>query len=394
MAQGETGHMRILFISPRFPLPAIKGDKLRAWQFLQHLSAAHEVTLVSCIETDDEKRLLRRAGNLCRVETATFDLVRRAFLASPALLRKEPFQAALFRTRGLRRLVREYAPQADVIHCNTLRAAGLVPRDWTKPLVVDFIDSLSGSFRQRARLGGRVRGAFMRREAARLEAYERALARRATLALAVSDAEAARLGENVKTVPHAVDTELFMPPPSAKGRDGIVMTGNFAYGPNVEGAQWFVREVLPRVLEKAPETWLRIVGANPDRKVRKLESNVVEVTGEVASVAAELRDAAVAVAPMKTCTGVQTKVLEAMACATPVVATSAANAGIDAPPEVMSIADDAPAFAGAVAALLSDVKEAKLMGGNARAFVEERYSTAVSGARLLELYAGLEGGHG
>ena len=95
----------------------------------------------------------------------------------------------------------------------------------------------------------------------------------------------------------------------------------------------------------------------------------VTVTGEVADVRGHLAAARVAVAPLRLARGVQNKVLEAMAMALPVVATPAAAEGIDHR-DTLAVADEALAFASAVADLLDGPGD---LGTRARARVVERY---------------------
>ena len=75
----------------------------------------------------------------------------------------------------------------------------------------------------------------------------------------------------------------------------------------------------------------------------------IEVTGEVPDVADWLCRAKVAVAPLRIGAGMQNKIIQAMACEVPVVATSVANEGIGATPgEHLIVCDDAASFAQAV----------------------------------------------
>jgi glycosyltransferase involved in cell wall biosynthesis len=81
----------------------------------------------------------------------------------------------------------------------------------------------------------------------------------------------------------------------------------------------------------------------------------------------------VAVAPLRIARGIQNKVLEAMAMATPVVVSPQALEGIDAEPGTeLVLADGAAAFVEAVSNLLS--RQADAMGRAARAKVERQYS--------------------
>jgi len=100
----------------------------------------------------------------------------------------------------------------------------------------------------------------------------------------------------------------------------------------------------------------------------------VSLAACVPAMAPELAAATVAVVPLRAGSGLQNKVLEAMAAGTPVVATPRAVAGlaVRAGDEVL-VAEDAAGLAAAVVALLRDPARARAQARAARAVVERRY---------------------
>ena len=168
----------------------------------------------------------------------------------------------------------------------------------------------------------------------------------------------------------------------------IVFTGNMGYFPNVNAAVWFAREVLPRVREVRPEARFLIVGTRPARAVRDLAKDpAVVVTGRVEDVGPYLRRATLAVAPMRSGSGQQFKILEAMASGAPVVATAAEAEQVGAEPgRELLVADEAAAFAAAVVALLNDPARARGLAERARRLVEERFTWRRSVDALEAVY--------
>ena len=84
--------------------------------------------------------------------------------------------------------------------------------------------------------------------------------------------------------------------------------------------------------------------------------------------------ATVAVVPVRAGSGLQNKVLEAMAAGTPVVTTPRAAAALDVEPgEHLLVAEDAAGLAAAALGLLRDPARARLLARAARALVERRY---------------------
>jgi len=383
--------MRILFLAPRFPLPATKGDQLRAWQFIQALAEEHAVTLLTYRSADVTDAAVRAAEPVCRVELVP----RRGAVAgaAAAAFGRLPVQTGYYTAPPMRRRVRELAATHDMLHANTFRMLGNVPDRLPIPLVVDFIDALSLYFRDLAGWCPSVLRPFVRIEARRAAAYERALVDRAAWACAVSQHDAAAIGPGVAVLPHSIDPNTFAPPPQDAPRDGIVFTGNLRYPPNRDAALWLASAVMPKVIARVPGARLRIVGVDPPAALRRVRTPGVTVTGRVPDMAEELGRAAVAVAPMRMGCGVKTKILEAMGCATPVVATPMANRGIDARDgEEIVLAADVETMAGEVAALLTDRARAQRIGAAGRRLVAARFSWETVNRHLLAAYARLARG--
>ncbi len=383
--------MRILVVTPRFPLPTIKGDKLRSWQMIRTLAAAHEVTLLSYVGSKEELRLIGEVEEICRVETVPFNTAFRGFELLKSIGGSKPYQVHLYDSPQMRRRVENLIAGSDIVHLSTLRVAGNLPLHLGPKLVVDFTDAFSLNFKRRAESSGFLLRGLLREELRRLVSFESDLVERSDLAMAVGSVDALALGEKVKVVPNSVDLETFHPPGKDFPRNDIIFTGNLNYTPNVAAAIYMATEILPLVLRECPSAKLRLVGANPSQKVRALASRNVIVTGYVPSIADELRKARVAVAPLVGGAGLQNKILEAMACATPVVSTSIANAGImaRADKEIL-VADDPENFAASVVVLLKDGDKAAEIGHNGRAFVMENFSRDRIGRMVLDLYSRLD----
>jgi glycosyltransferase involved in cell wall biosynthesis len=90
--------------------------------------------------------------------------------------------------------------------------------------------------------------------------------------------------------------------------------------------------------------------------------------------------------------GIQNKVLEAMATATPVVATATAVRALNAQPgRDVLVAEDAPALARLILELLGDPGWATAVGAAGRAYVERAHRWEDAAARLEELYLAAAG---
>lgn len=157
----------------------------------------------------------------------------------------------------------------------------------------------------------------------------------------------------------------------SNGSPLIVFTGQMDYRPNIDAVTWFARDILPLISKRHPAHFA-IVGRAPTAAVKALAGDHVTVTGAVDDVRGWLAAAAVCVAPLKLARGIQNKVLEAMAMARPVVASTAAAEGIDHA-DTIGVADTAQDFADRIATLIETPDTAAALGRAARAQVVRRY---------------------
>jgi glycosyltransferase involved in cell wall biosynthesis len=151
------------------------------------------------------------------------------------------------------------------------------------------------------------------------------------------------------------------------------------YRPNVDAMLWFGLNVLPRVRRQL-DVRLQIVGMNPHPRLNSLRALPdVELTGAVEDIVPYIRGASVYLTPMRVGGGTRFKVLEALACARPLVSTTLGVEGIPVRGgEHVLIADDARSFADAVVSLLRDQAaggaRSRALGEAARSFVEKQFT--------------------
>jgi glycosyltransferase involved in cell wall biosynthesis len=123
--------------------------------------------------------------------------------------------------------------------------------------------------------------------------------------------------------------EVHQDAPGLAGRSGAVFVGSFAHAPNVDAAEWLLREIWPHAHAAQPQLRLHLVGAEAPASLRALAAAPgVELHGHVADLDALLDRCRVSVAPLRYGAGVKGKVNQALARGLPVVATGCAAEGM------------------------------------------------------------------
>jgi glycosyltransferase involved in cell wall biosynthesis len=147
---------------------------------------------------------------------------------------------------------------------------------------------------------------------------------------------------------------------------------------------------MPRVWRERPNVRVNIVGHNPPRQLRDLithHASGITLLGSVPDIRPYLQQAGVAVAPMPYGAGIQNKVLEAMACATPVVATPQAVSAIQAIDGEHLLLGAPPAvFARQVLRLLEDANLRARVGAAGRRYAETHHDWNTIAKQLEEIY--------
>lgn len=200
------------------------------------------------------------------------------------------------------------------------------------------------------------------------------------------------LDANVPTVPkyvvpNGVDTSYFTPSSETPEPYSLVFTGAMSYLPNNDGVLYFLDNIFPLILKKAPETKVYIVGSNPPERLTRRASRNIIITGFVEDVRPYVRRASAHIVPLRMGSGTRIKVLEAMAMKKPIVTTSIGCEGIDiVNNETAIVADEPIAFAEGVLKLLRDNVLRLKLSANGFELVNEKYEWSVIGKEVEHLY--------
>lgn len=393
---------RILALTSRVPWPAREGHQLRSYHVLDALASQHEVHLLSCLRGEDDPA----ADSPLRDKLADFEAMpipveqsRIALTSALArgVLARTPFVVAKYAFAALRRHVAEIAGQFDLIHVDMLPLMAVVtsinPRI---PIVLNAHNVEHALLAARLRVEPRVAvRTFLRNQLPKLHAFECDACSRASTVLACSEDDAAQLRRlapdtPVQVVPNGVDLEMNRPggPPSRPLQ--MVFVGQMGWFPNRDGVEWFLSDILPRVLAEQPLAHFVVVGKSGSLVVPEgLRANV-ELAGFVDDVRRPVLESAVYVVPLRAGSGTRLKVLEAMALGKAIVTTRIGSEGIELEPGRDALfADDANGFARAIMRLMKGPEEIEKLGAAARKVAERRYDWTQIGRTMLPAYASL-----
>lgn len=389
--------MRICVVHPYPVHSAAVGGTTRVYGLVRHLAARHRVSVATHASGDPE------ADEAAVADLAELGVEQRMFRRPrPSLARRVGWLLApdpYFVSRNLNPSLSDALERmsgdvggVDVIHTEFAYLHPLLPRGAGRPaLVLAEQETMSVAVERLRRIPARDKNLYERyleRRGPRVERFERRVLPRYDRVFAISEREAERMsrlaGREVPVVPHVVSTSRFVPG-EGDGDGSVLFVGNYAHRPNLHGLLWMVEEVWPRVRAAVPDASLRVVGPGLDEaSVRRLESEPgVEAVGWVEDIVRAYQRCGLFVNPLHSGSGMRGKVLEAFACARPVVSTAVGMEGIAAVDGCHArVADSPEEFGSAVVAYLRNPDLGRRHGAAARSLVCERYDVEVVLDRL------------
>lgn len=390
--------MRILFLTSRMPYPPVGGDRHRVFHIVRTAAeAGHSVHLVTFdTHARDPVEIAPLEAVASSVDVVPLPRLLSAFRAFRALPGRFPLQAAYYRSRRMRDRVeaalRRVKPHVVVTHLFRMAPYALphVGRGSAR-WVLDLTDVISAGIERSMPYRRGPSEWIYRIEGPRIRDYEARVAPRFDECWVVSEAEARHLtalapSARIRVVPIGMPHDRFRAD-AAREPARLLFIGFHEVFHNQDAVRFLVQEILPRVRAAVPEATLDIGGKGSEALGAWARVPGARILGFVPDLEDALARATVFVAPHRFAAGVQTKVLQALTAATPVVTTPIVRSGLEpVPADVIRVAEDADGIAAHVIALLRDPRGAAAMGERGRAWARDRFRWSVSLETLERLH--------
>lgn len=390
--------MRILFLTPRLPYPANRGDRVRMLNFARVLSREHELHLLSFVESAEERSEAASNGQyFATVDTVVLSQKQQTLNMAKAIVRGRSLWLQRFRSAEMQRKIRRHLQNGafDLVYCYTIRT-GMYMENCPGPYrILDFVDAV---FLMVSRMSAHTRSwpkrMLLNREARLIESAQVKMGPRFDECWMVSAADRDALSNwrdaRVRVVQNGVDASYFAPQAvRLPGRPTLLFVGYLGQE-SVAALTKFCGEALPSIVEQFPDVSVNIVGSNaPPSIVAMGKDTRIRVLGFVPDLRSVYSGAHLLIAPMPFVAGVQNKVLEALAMGIPAVVTRYANEGIKAGPEQgVLVVENISEVAAGVKSVLSDLDGWRQRAShNGRRFVAERFRWEVAAERVRQIAA-------
>jgi len=384
--------VKIIVISPRFPYPLEKGDKLRLYYHIKHLSFEHQVVLISLsdneVKPNDIDHLKEFVTELYLFKLSKFTIAKNLF---KAFFSKLPFQVHYFFDKSIKNdildIIKKENP--DIIYNQLIRTA-----EYTKDLdyfkVIDYMDSFSEGMRKRIKTSFFPLNILYKAEYKRIKRYESDIFTYFQKHLIISEQDKnifeKKIREKLIILPNGVNTQYFTPLKVNKKYD-IGFVGNMGYRPNILATMFLAKSILPELKKDNKNIKVLIAGARPAWRVKKLQDKNIEVSGWLEDIRIAYSEIKVFVSPIFTGIGQQNKILEAMAMEIPVITTSTVNNAIGAEDgKNILIADNKDEFYYSISKILHDPILEQSIGEEGRRFILENYNWDIQKENILKIF--------
>ena len=391
--------MKILMLTPYLPYPLHSGGQIRTYNLLKHLSTKHQVTLFALIKDDSEKIYISELEKYC-TEIRVFKRSKKPFTLTNIF--KTAFSSYPFL------VIRNYVPQVkeavieelvknhyDVIHAETFYMMPHLP-DTTIPvlLVEQTIEYLG--YESYAAGASPILRPLLNIDIQKIKKWEKFFWHQCDQLVVMSydDKEfiVNEIGnkQKIEVVENGVDTEWFAQKKRQEPLEPTLLSvGTFKWLPNIEAVTFLVEKVWPLVRTSTRGIKLWIVGAAPTKQIFDfaIKDSSITVTGNIPDIRDAFTQAHALVAPVFSGKGTRYKILESLACGTPVIATQTAveGLGVEHGKHVL-ISNTADGLAKLCTQLLYSANLRKKLAQNGKKYVTEHFDWKLISQKLDIIY--------
>jgi glycosyltransferase involved in cell wall biosynthesis len=381
----EEKRLKILFLTPRFPWPVIGGDRLKPYNVLLYLGKKHDVTFVTFYQGKNVPENYIKEIKKLGVELLVIPLnpVKAALRHIFNTFFKLPLEIGYYYQPNFRIAVDKLINENhyDIAFAFFMRTAEYLKNYNIKKILM--AEDCRTVYQKRSYRNTKniIQKIVRWWEYRRLRTYEPEIVNHFDITTLVTEHDIKSMQEqnpnvNYRLLTNGTDIDKFkMPSNDFSSRKDILFAGKLDIWANVLMIRDIVKNIFPLIKSEVNDCILNIAGANPSSYINSLESNSIKIHADVPDMVPFLQSARVFIHPHTGGSGIQNKLLEAMACGCPVVTTPTGIQGIPATDGVDVLIGKTPEeLASQTVRLLKDNELARKISMNGRLLIERTHS--------------------
>ncbi len=395
--------MKLLLLSKKFPFPLKDGESQAIHGLSKSLAElgcqVHLLAMNTSKHFYESGTLPPEMDHYASVEAVTIDNRLSLRGAVGNLFSRDSYHVSRFVSSAFsaaleRKLKRE---TFDFIQLETLYLAPYIPllRRLTDSPIAMRAHNVEHEIWERtcANLAFGPKRIYLRYLTDKLRRYEHEQLAAYDLLLPITERDGRRFRQmgyhgNYLALPLGLDADHLEPDYNSFRRPiSLSFIGSLDWMPNLEGLEWFLRDVWPAAKRCLPALEFHVAGRNMPERMRRRRTPGVQFHGEVPCSQGFINAHSVMVVPLLSGSGMRAKILEAMALGKVVITTSLGLEGISAEHRRHVLVADTPReFVQALLDTHAMNGSLERMGRSARTLFEEVYDRRRPAARLLDVY--------
>lgn len=324
---------------------------------IQDLAAVNEVVFIALTDENIPDVQIRHFEKICK-SVHLFRLSRISIYVNlwRGLIKGWPIQVSYFFNKSIQRQINQIiaSSQPDRIYAQLIRTAEYVKHVPVNK-TLDYMDCFSLNSARRAETSTGLKKTFWEWEAARVKKYEAVIFPYFTSHTIISNIDSDHMPAECKpiaVVPNGIDRSFFTINPDKERDIDLLFVGNLSYYSNEAAVLYLIKNILPYV---SPSLKIVIAGAEPSSKIKKIvtiDTRVV-LMPNVEDIKSIYRRAKIFIAPITKGTGMQNKILEAVASGCEVICSKEVSDGLGFKLNTVHVAMNASAYVSEIGNLLS-----------------------------------------
>lgn len=383
---------KLVIVLSRFPYPIDKGDKLRAFYQLRDLSEKWDIYLHCISEVEIDEASKRVVANFCKeLHVHRLNKLLIYLNCGVQLLGNKPFQVAYFFQRHIQKKIQlslqEVRP--DHIFCQLIRASEYVKNYHHCSKTLDYMDALSEGIKRRISTVPLLLRFLFRSEWKRLMRYENLVFDYFEKHTIISEQDKNLIAHphknTIDIIPNGVGEHFFNYNLENTPKYELVFVGNLNYPPNISAVNFIAKEILPLSVKKGHYWKILIAGADPSKEILQLVSKNIEISGWVDDIRTNYSAGKIFIAPMFIGTGLQNKLLEAMAMGLPCITTGLAKNALKSDGNQLIEANNSEEFVLHIEQLLNQTSFYEEVSKRNKEYVHQHFNWKTINTQLSEL---------
>lgn len=333
---------KMLFITPRIPIPANSGGLLSTLSSLKFLAKNYHLDIISFIDDKNENKEkylveLKKLGVKNVYFIDSFVKKRTIFTIIKSLFSNLPLSIYRNKSKLMSKKIKEISSNYDVLYADHWLTMQFIPPNFEKKVI---LKEHNAEYRMWERYrdieNNLIKKLYLKFEINKIKKYEAKVCNRASNVIVLTESDKDNLvkigvnSEIIEMLPGLIINSQEISHSFETKENAIMYVGNLSWEANIDGLIYFLENIYPMAREKVKDLKFYIIGKNPPQKLQEIAENdkSIILTGFVEDLNEYTLKSKIFVVYLRYGSGIKIKILEALSMGLPVVTNSIGMEGI------------------------------------------------------------------